>query len=209
MFLRVWPPEGETTWMFFGLGCSFLFAICLAWSCVPCCLWFCFKNLILFLRSSISLSISVVCFVLEGLLLIISRSDVVYELDVVSPAFSRELVVLPYCLFCLISQMLNFWISDVDVSFNGISIRFLKVCCSHCRRLFFYWLGFVFQIVENVLNFCCCNWRLVASTFVFNVFCQYLAVLGLLLNFSKLFQYFDAVICRFDGLFTISCYVFR
>ena len=53
--------------VFFGSGCSSLFSMCLGWSCVSCCFWFYFSNLVWFLRSSISLSLSVdVCFVVEG-----------------------------------------------------------------------------------------------------------------------------------------------
>ena len=67
MLVWVWPPEAEATWMFFGSGCSSLFSECLACSCVSCSFWFYFNNWIWFLRSSISLSLSVdVYFVVEG-----------------------------------------------------------------------------------------------------------------------------------------------
>ena len=73
-------------------GCSSLFSVCLD------CSWFCCNNLIWFLRSSISLSLSVdVWFVVEETLV----GDVVHELDVVITTFSRELVVLLGCLACL------------------------------------------------------------------------------------------------------------
>ena len=69
MLVWVWPPEAEATWMLFGSGCSSLFSLCLGCSCLSLSFWFCFNNLIWFLRSSISLSLSVdVCFVVEGTL---------------------------------------------------------------------------------------------------------------------------------------------
>ena len=102
MLVWLWPPEAEATWIFFGLGCSSLFSVCLGCSWVSCSFWFCFNNLICFLRSSISLSLSVdVCFVVEGTLVGDFPGSVVYELDVVIPAFSRALVVLLGCLFYL------------------------------------------------------------------------------------------------------------
>ena len=55
--------------MLFGSGCSSLFSLCLGCSCVSLSFWFCFNNLIWFLRSSISLSLSVdVWFAVEGTL---------------------------------------------------------------------------------------------------------------------------------------------
>ena len=68
-----------------------------------------------------------------------------YEPDVVIPDFSRQLVVFLGCFFfACFSKMLNFWIDYVGVSLYGICLRFLEVCLSYCRRLFFYWLGFIF-----------------------------------------------------------------
>ena len=55
--------------VFFGSACFSLFSVCVGCSFVSCSFWFCFNNLIWFLRSSISLSLSVdVCFVVEGTL---------------------------------------------------------------------------------------------------------------------------------------------
>ena len=67
MLVWVWSPDAEATWMFFGSGCSFLFSVYLGSCCVSCSFWFCYNNLIWFLKPSISLSLSVdVCFVVEG-----------------------------------------------------------------------------------------------------------------------------------------------
>ena len=113
MLVWLWPPEAEATWIFFGSECSSLFSVCLSCSWVSCSFWFCFNNLIWFLRSSISLSLSVdVCFAVEGTLVGDFPGGVVYELDVVIPAFSRVLVVLLGCLFCLFFsnvELLSWW----------------------------------------------------------------------------------------------------
>ena len=74
--------------MFFGSGCSFLFSVCLGCSCVSPSLWFCFNNLIWFLRSSISLSLSVdFCFVVDVTLVGNFPRGVVCKLGVVIPTF--------------------------------------------------------------------------------------------------------------------------
>ena len=81
----------RTLGCYFGSGYFYLFSICLGCSCVSYCFWFCFNNLIWFLRSLISLSPLVdVWFVMKGILV----GD-----------FSRQCldaVILLECLFCLV-----------------------------------------------------------------------------------------------------------
>ena len=126
--------------MFYGSRCSFLFSVCLGCSCVSCSFWLCFNNLFWFLWS---------CFVVEGTLVGNFSLRCSVWAGCSNSSFSKRLVVLLGCFFfdCF-SQMLNFWIDDLGVAFNGICIRFLEVCLSCCRRLFFYWCGFIFYIVE-------------------------------------------------------------
>ena len=98
-------PLKDRCW--FEYGCFFwlemFFPILSMFRLLLCRVLFGFVSTILiwFLRSSISLSLSVdVSFVVEETL-IGDFGCVVYELDVVIPAFSRGLVVLLGCLFCL------------------------------------------------------------------------------------------------------------
>ena len=115
--LRRRPPG-----CFFGSRCSSLFSVCLGCSCVSCSFWFYFSNIIWFLRFSICLSLSFsVCFVVEGTLVgDFPRRCCVWAGHSNSSLFKRICGSSWMFVFACFSQMLNFWISDVGVSLNGI-----------------------------------------------------------------------------------------
>ena len=56
------------------------------------------------------------------LLLVISCGGVMYELEIVIPPFSRELVVPLGCLFCSFFSNVKVLVNDIGVSLNGIHI---------------------------------------------------------------------------------------
>ena len=148
MLVWVWPPEAEATWMLFGSGCSYLFSVFLGCSCVSLSFWFCFSNLIWFLISSISVSLSVdVCFVVAGTLLGDFPRRCCAWAGCSNSNFYKRVggsSWIVFFFFACFSQMLDFWVDVVGSSLDSICIRFLEVCLSYCRCLFFYWLGFIF-----------------------------------------------------------------
>ena len=155
--------------VFFCPKCSSLFLVCLGCCCLSCPFWFYFKNLTWFLRSSISLSLSIdVCFVVEGILLGDFPRRCSAWAGCSNSSFFKRVGGSSWTFACF-SQMLNFWIDDVGYSLNGICIRFLEVCLSYCRCLFIYWLGFLYILYSWTFSIS----LVAASAFVLNNFSMF------------------------------------